>query len=64
MWVKTIRAQDEALRFIKRIKALAETDSGLRLCALRTDRGGEFNSNEFAAFCEEHGVKHFTTAPY
>jgi hypothetical protein len=64
MWVETIRAKDEALRFIKRIKALAETDSTLRLCALRTDRGGEFNLNKFAAFCDEHGVKHFTTAPY
>ncbi|KAK1631316.1 hypothetical protein QYE76_005631 [Lolium multiflorum] len=25
---------------------------------------GKFNSNDFAAFCDEHGIKHFTTAPY
>jgi transposase InsO family protein len=25
---------------------------------------GEFNSTEFSEFCEENGVKHFTTAPY
>ncbi|GJX98296.1 retrovirus-related pol polyprotein from transposon TNT 1-94, partial [Tanacetum coccineum] len=31
---------------------------------LRTDRGGEFLSNEFVAFCEEHGIKRELTAPY
>jgi transposase InsO family protein len=64
MWVETIRTKDEALRFIKRIRALAENESGLRLCAIRTDRGGEFNSGDVTAFCDEHGIKHFTTAPY
>jgi transposase InsO family protein len=64
MWVETIRTKDEALHFIRRIKALAENESGLRLGALRTDRGGEFNSKEFAVFCDELGIKHFTTAPY
>ena len=24
---------------------------------LRTYRGGEYNSNEFKEFCEEHGIK-------
>jgi transposase InsO family protein len=34
------------------------------LKALRTDRGGEFNSRMFTTFCTEQGIKHFTTTPY
>nr|GEY30121.1 retrovirus-related Pol polyprotein from transposon TNT 1-94 [Tanacetum cinerariifolium] len=30
----------------------------------RTDRGGEFISKEFAAFCDEEGIKRELTAPY
>jgi transposase InsO family protein len=32
--------------------------------AFRWDRGGEFNSLGFVHYCEEQGIKHFTTAPY
>lgn len=32
--------------------------------ALRIDRGGEFNSISFTVFCNEEGIKHYTTAPY
>lgn len=35
-----------------------------KLRAFRSDRGGEFNSNQFSEFCDEHGLKHFTTTPY
>ncbi|GKE56125.1 retrovirus-related pol polyprotein from transposon TNT 1-94 [Tanacetum coccineum] len=31
---------------------------------LRTDRGGEFLSKEFVAFCDDHGIKRELTAPY
>ena len=31
---------------------------------LRTDRGGEFLSNEFTSFCEENGICRELTAPY
>lgn len=64
MWVELIRSKDEALRFFKKVKALAENERGSKLLAFRSDRGGEFNSAEFSEFCEENGVKHFTTAPY
>jgi hypothetical protein len=36
----------------------------MKLKALRTDRGGEFNSTEFTEYCEKQGIKHFRTAPY
>ena len=31
---------------------------------LRTDHGGEYNSHEFANFCEEHGIKRQLTTTY
>nr|GFA00891.1 zinc finger, CCHC-type [Tanacetum cinerariifolium] len=31
---------------------------------LRTDRGGEFTSNEFNQFCKENGIARQLTAPY
>ena len=31
---------------------------------LRTDKGGEYESNPFNSFCEDHGIIHETTPPY
>lgn len=31
---------------------------------LRTDRGGEFNSEEFKEFCKRNGIKRQLTAAY
>jgi transposase InsO family protein len=64
MWLEVLRSKDEAFRYFKKIKALVETDREVKLRAFRTDRGGEFNSLEFATFCEEAGIRRNTTAPY
>jgi hypothetical protein len=42
----------------------AEVEAEAKLKALRTDRGGEFKSNEFKVFCEAHGIQRYLTAPY
>lgn len=34
------------------------------MCCLRTDRGGEFTSNEFNDFCSSNGIKRQLTAAY
>ena len=31
---------------------------------LRTDRGGEYESNPFNSFCEDHGIIQETTPTY
>lgn len=36
----------------------------MALCCLRTDRGGEFNSNEFSNFCKAQGIKRQLTTAY
>ena len=33
------------------------------LKSLRSDRGGEFTSNEFEMFCNDRGIKKQTSAP-
>ena len=64
MWLELLASKDEALVYFKRFKAAAELESGRRLKAFRTDRGGEFNSGAFVAFCNDHSIKHCTTTPY
>jgi hypothetical protein len=64
MWIELLATKDEAFKCFKRVKALAETEHGGKLWAFRSDRGGEFNSMEFKEYCDQHGVKHFTTTPY
>jgi IS30 family transposase len=64
MWIELLRSKDEALAYLKKIKQRAEVDQEGRLKALRTDHGGEFNSISFTIFCNEQGIKHYTTTPY
>ena len=64
MWVEFLTTKDEAFKCFKKVKVLAETEGRCRLRAFRSDRGGEFNSIEFKEYCDENGVKHFTTTPY
>ena len=64
MWVELLKSKDQALDYFKKIKLRAESESGGKLKALRTDRGGEFTSHMFSLFCNEGGIKHNTTTPY
>ncbi|BBN68933.1 transposable element gene, partial [Prunus dulcis] len=45
-------------------KAFGENQSGHNLKVLRTDRGGEFTSNEFSEYCKSNGIKRELTARY
>ncbi|CAA6674013.1 unnamed protein product [Spirodela intermedia] len=54
MWVAMLPSKDRS----------AEGESGLKLGALRTDRGGEFTSQEFAEYCAGEGIHRQHTAPY
>ena len=63
-WVYFLKAKSEAFESFKIFKAMVEKQSGLYVRALRTDRGGEFLSNEFITFCEEQGIRRELIAPY
>uniref|UniRef100_I1PYG9 Integrase catalytic domain-containing protein n=1 Tax=Oryza glaberrima TaxID=4538 RepID=I1PYG9_ORYGL len=52
------------LELLKIYKAEVENQLDRKIKRLRSDRGGEFFSNEFDLFCVEHGIIHERTPPY
>lgn len=63
-WVYFLQEKSEAFMVFKSFKARVEKESGKYIQILRTDRGGEFNSHNFASFCESHGIRRQLTAAY
>lgn len=63
-WVYFLKYKSNVFENFRKYKALVENNSGLRIKTLRTDRGGEFLSNEFVHFCDESGIHKELTAPY
>jgi len=62
-WIGLMKHKDEAFENFKSFKALLENESDHKIKCLRSDRGGEFTSNEFFNFCEEHVIRReFSTA--
>lgn len=64
MWSYIIAEKSEAFGTFKDFKASVEKESGVAVCCLRTDRGGEFCSKEFDEFCRTNGIKRQLTAGY
>ena len=54
--VYLLKSKDEALSYFKIYKVEAENQLDRKIKRLRSDRGGEYFSNEFDAFCAEHGI--------
>nr|AAU90206.1 putative polyprotein [Oryza sativa Japonica Group] len=63
-YVYLLKMKDEALDYFKIYKAEVENQLDRKIKRLRSDRGGEFFSNEFDLFCEEHGIIHESAPPY
>lgn len=63
MWVIFLKGKYEALDKFKIFKAMVETESGLKVKYLRSDRGGEFCFGEFYSFYEKHGIRRQLSAP-
>ncbi|KAC9884512.1 hypothetical protein E3N88_45140 [Mikania micrantha] len=64
MWVYLLKTKSGAFEAFRRFKVQVEKESSYVLKALRTDRGGEFNSNQFRDFCLRNGRHRQLTAPY
>lgn len=64
MWTILLHDKGEAFEKFKRFKAVVEQETGAVIKTSRTDRGGEFVSNEFQAFCDNNDITRHLTAPY
>eukprot|EP00253_Pinus_taeda_P033110 PITA_33110 len=56
-WIGLMKYKDEAFEKFKSFKALVENESDRRIKCLRSAQGGEFTSDEFFDFCEEHEIR-------
>jgi len=63
-WIYLLNEKSEAFNMFKCFKKLIEKETGMFIKCLRTDRGGEFNSEEFNEFCKQHGIQRQLTAAY
>nr|GEX15469.1 putative zinc finger, CCHC-type [Tanacetum cinerariifolium] len=64
MWVYFLSTKDQAFDTFKEYNKSIENELRTTLKMLRTDRGGEFTSNEFTQYCKENGISRQLTAPY
>ncbi|GJW51328.1 zinc finger, CCHC-type containing protein [Tanacetum coccineum] len=64
MWAYFLSTKDQAFDTFKEYKSTIEKELRTTLKMLRTDRGGEFTSNEFTQYCKENGIARQLTAPY
>jgi len=63
-WVYFLHDKANVFDVFKKFKALVEGEFGCRIQCLRTDKGGEFTSNEFNNFCSNQGIKRQLTTAY
>ena len=63
-WVYFLVEKSEAFVVFKHYKAKVEKETEACIKALRTDRGGEFTSQDFTNFCGVNGIRRQLTAAY
>ena len=52
-----MKKKSEVFGHFKAFKAMVEKERSLQIKCLRSDEGGQYLSNEFARFLQEHGIK-------
>lgn len=63
-WVYFLRQKSEVFTVFKKFQAMVERQSDLKIKVLRSDRGGEYTSNEFDRFCQDIGMERQLTVSY
>lgn len=64
MWAYLLKTKDEAFEAFKKFRMQVEKGTELKIKSFRTDRGGEFCSQQFISYCEDSGIYRQYTAPY
>eukprot|EP00253_Pinus_taeda_P004625 PITA_04625 len=63
-WVYMLKQKSEVFEKFRHFKTLVEKQCGHYIKALRTDRRGEYISQDFLRFCRENGIQKQFTARY
>jgi transposase InsO family protein len=63
-YVYLMKTKDDTLHYFKTYKAAVENQIKKKIKCLRSDRGGEYFSNEFSEFYTVHEIIHERTPPY
>ena len=59
-----LKKKSEALEKFKEFKEAVESETGVKIKALRADRGGEYLSQEFIHYLKQYGIQSESTAAY
>ena len=62
--VYLLKSKDEVEESFLKYKAEVENQLDRKIKRLRSDRGGEYDTNSLTAFYEKNGIIHETSAPY
>ncbi|MCO5570400.1 hypothetical protein L7F22_024121 [Adiantum nelumboides] len=63
-WVSFLKLKSEAFGSIRDWKAMVEKEKDLKVKSIRSDKGGEFLSENFARWCKSEGIRRQLTTPY
>ena len=63
VWVYFLKNKSDVFSVFKRWKTEVENQTGLKVKSLKSDNGGEYNSQEFKDFCSENGIRMIKTIP-
>ena len=63
VWVYFLKNKSEMFATFKKWKAEVENQTYLSVKSLRTDNGGEYDSQEFKEFCAGKGIRMIITVP-
>ena len=57
VWVIFLKHKSKAFERFKIFRKMVERETDLKLKFLRSDKGGEFISQELIEYCEKNGIK-------
>jgi transposase InsO family protein len=66
VWVYFMKHKGEMIHYFLNFKAMVEKEKGVNIKCLRSDKRGEYFSNEFNEYLKEHGIqkKYSCSYPY
>lgn len=63
VWVYFLKNKSDVFSVFKGWKTEVENQTGLKIKSLKSDNGGEYDSQEFKKFCSENGIRMIKTIP-